>query len=61
MFTTGKILFKESGTILPSEEEGRGLGRKKKNDSNGCFMRMMMKMLLYMEVLQLKKHFSHTL
>lgn len=34
-----------------------GVWVEKKNDSNGCFVRMMIKMLLYMEVLQLKKHF----
>ena len=55
MFTTGKS-YSWKVELYCQRKKGRGLGRKK-NDSNGCFMQMMMKMLLYMEVLQLKKHF----
>ena len=56
MFTTGKSYSRKVEQYCHRKKKGRGLGRKKQW-RNGCFMQMMMKMLLFMEVLQLKKHF----
>ena len=56
MFTTGKYYSRKVEQYCHRKKKGRGLGRKKQW-RNGCFMQMMMKMLLFMEVLQLKKHF----
>ena len=56
MFTTGKSYLRK-WNYTPIRRRKAGVWVGKKNDSNGCFIQMMMKMLLYMEVLQLKKHF----
>lgn len=60
MFTTGKSYSRKVEPYCHQKKKGRGLGRKK-NDSNGCFMRMMIKMLYIWRFYNLKNTFTYTM